>query len=57
MASLPALRVGLSLDSATFIRETRTVNASVDRMGRNVAQQTTLMQRGFTGAATAVRAL
>ncbi|HUS38865.1 MAG TPA: hypothetical protein VMX74_05415, partial [Pirellulales bacterium] len=57
MASLPGLRVGLSLDSATFTRETRAVNASVNRMSRGVNQQSALMQRGFLGAAAAARTL
>ena len=53
MATLPGLRVGLTLDSATFIRETRQVDASVNRMGRNVAQQSALMQRSFAGVTRA----
>lgn len=57
MATLPGLRIGVSLDSSTFIAETRRVNDSVNRMGRSVAQQNTQMQRGFTAASRAVRTL
>lgn len=55
MASLPNLRVGLTLDSATFIRETRRVDDSVRRMGRSVQQQNTLMQRSFDTVAASAR--
>lgn len=56
MATLPGLRVGLTLDSATFVAETRRVNDSVNRMARNVATQNALVQRSFAAASSAVKA-
>lgn len=47
MATLPGLRVGLTLDSATFIRETRRVNSAVDRMSGDVNRQTGVVAGGF----------
>jgi hypothetical protein len=56
MTELPRLHVGLTLDSATFIRETSRVGDSVGRLGRDINQQTALMSRGFEVAGRAVKA-
>jgi hypothetical protein len=55
MAVLPRLNVGLALDSATFIAETRRVSDSVNRMGRDVNRQTSAITSGFNAAAAAVK--
>lgn len=57
MATLPGLRVGVSLDSATFTTESRRINASVNAMGRNIERQSAVMTRGFTATATAAKSL
>ena len=57
MATLPGLVVDIVLNSATFIRESRRIDESVNRMGRNVAEQNALMARGFGTAATAFKSL
>jgi hypothetical protein len=51
VATLPGLSVGLTLNSATFIAETRRVEASVSRLGQTINQQNAIMSRG-TGAVT-----
>lgn len=63
MAELPRLRVGLTLDSATFVRETNKVVDSVNRMNRDIVRQNQQMARSFEGiersvgsVASAVRA-
>jgi hypothetical protein len=57
MATLPGLNVGIALDAATFISETRRVEQSVDRMARGTAQQAAVMSRGFNTAAAAAKNL
>jgi hypothetical protein len=57
MATIGGLNVGLALDSATFIRETQRINASVNQMGRNLETQSTLMTKGFAAATAATNQL
>ena len=47
MAELPRLRVGLTLDSATFIRETNRVIDSVNKMSRDIQRQNAAAARSF----------
>lgn len=56
MATLPGLRVGLTLDSATFVRETRRVEQTVRNMGGNIGKQTAVIERGFGRVNSAIGA-
>ena len=57
MAELPRLRVGLSLDSATFVAETRKVGAAVNQMGASVNQQMVALNKGFSTATASAEIL
>lgn len=54
MARLPSLRVGLSLDSATFIREQRRVQSEVRDLGRGIQRQNQIAQASFAATTRAV---
>lgn len=56
MARAGDLKVGLQLESATFIRETRRVNDSIQQMGRTVDRTNALVARGFNAAASSAKA-
>src|SRR5688572_26928872 len=56
MAELPRLRLGISLDSQTFVQETRRVGAAIDRMGGDVSKQSAAIETGFGRVNTAISA-
>jgi hypothetical protein len=57
MATIGSLTLGLSVESATFIREINRSTEAVNRAAREMSQQSALMQRGFDVTAVAVKGL